>query len=420
MRDYLAAIRERTVVFDGGMGATLEQFDLSLEEDYRLPGRCHEALVLNRPDVIEGVHASMVEAGAEVLETDTFQASRLKLGEWGLAEHTLRDQPQGGARSPGARPARTRFVAGSIGPTGFLPASDDPTLGQIGFAELREVFAEQASGLIAGGADLIIIETTQDILELKAAVFGIREAFGEAGRAGADPVQRLAAAQRRQDAAGHRHQRRRWRPSRALESTPSGSTARPAPRTCATRSASWASSARSRSTASRTPACRCRARTARRSSPRSPGPLAEVLGDFVDRYGISIVGGCCGTTPDAHRGDRRADPRPGSPAAAPPAPGPRQLDDRRDPARAVATPDAGRRAGQLAGLAQGQGDAARRRLRRPARRRRGPGRRRRPRARRLRRAHRAPGRGRPDARGRQADLARRSPPRSRSTPPSPT
>src|SRR6478609_11504243 len=89
MRDFLAATRDRVVVFDGGMGATLEQFDLSLEKDYRLPGRCHEALVLNRPDVIEGVHTSMLDAGAEVLETDTFQASRLKLDEWGLAEHTL-------------------------------------------------------------------------------------------------------------------------------------------------------------------------------------------------------------------------------------------------------------------------------------------------------------------------------------------
>src|SRR3712207_9410402 len=89
MRDYLAAVRDHVVVFDGGMGATLEQFDLSLEEDYRLPGRCHEALVLNRPDVIQGVHESMVAAGAEVVETDTFQASRLKLAEWGLAEHTF-------------------------------------------------------------------------------------------------------------------------------------------------------------------------------------------------------------------------------------------------------------------------------------------------------------------------------------------
>src|ERR671934_1645052 len=89
MRDFLAATRERIVVFDGGMGATLEQFDLSLENDYHLPGRCHEVLVLNRPDVIEGVHTAMLEAGAEVVETDTFQASRLKLSEWGLEDHTL-------------------------------------------------------------------------------------------------------------------------------------------------------------------------------------------------------------------------------------------------------------------------------------------------------------------------------------------
>src|SRR4051795_6392441 len=89
MRDFLAATRERVVVFDGGMGATLEQFDLSLENDYRLPGRAHEALVLNRPDVIEEVHASMLAAGAEVVETDTFQASRLKLEEWGLDDHTM-------------------------------------------------------------------------------------------------------------------------------------------------------------------------------------------------------------------------------------------------------------------------------------------------------------------------------------------
>ena len=87
-RDYLGAVRERVVVFDGGMGATLEQFDLTSEDYGGLEGKCHEALVLNRPDVIEGVHASMLDAGAEVLETDTFQASRIKLDEWGLGEHT--------------------------------------------------------------------------------------------------------------------------------------------------------------------------------------------------------------------------------------------------------------------------------------------------------------------------------------------
>jgi len=181
MRDYLRATRERVVVFDGGMGATLEQFDLSLEEDYRLPGRAHEALVLNRPDVIEGVHASMVEAGAEVVETDTFQASRLKLEEWGLADHTL-EINQRAAEIARKAVGEQRFVAGSIGPTGFLPASEEQSLGQIRFRELVEVFREQAHGLLLGGVDLLIIETAQDILEVKAAVFGAREAFTETGR----------------------------------------------------------------------------------------------------------------------------------------------------------------------------------------------------------------------------------------------
>src|SRR6478672_2052163 len=180
-RDFLAAVRERVVVFDGGMGATLEQFDLSLEKDYKLPGRAHEALVLNRPDVIEGVHASMIEAGAEVVETDTFQASRLKLDEWGLADHTLEINRRA-AEIARKAVGEQHFVAGSIGPTGHLPASDDPTLGAIRFRELVAVFEEQARGLVEGGVDLIIIETAQDILEVKAAIFGAREAFESVGR----------------------------------------------------------------------------------------------------------------------------------------------------------------------------------------------------------------------------------------------
>src|SRR3954465_7447562 len=145
MRDFMAATRDRVVVFDGSMGATLEQYDLSLEDDYRLPGRCHEALVLNRPDVIEQLHASMIEAGAEVVETDTFQGSRLKLDEWGLGEHTLEINTKAAEIARKAA-GPDRFVAGSIGPTGFLPASDDPTLGDISFGKLVETFTEQAQG----------------------------------------------------------------------------------------------------------------------------------------------------------------------------------------------------------------------------------------------------------------------------------
>src|SRR5437879_264063 len=180
-RDYLNAISNRVVVYDGGMGATLEQFDLTSEDYGGLEGKCHEALVLHRPDVIEGVHLSMLDAGADVVETCTFQGSRLKLDEWGLGEHTLeinRKAAEIARRAAGAH----RFVAGSIGPTGQLPASDDPTLGRITFRELVEIFTEQARGLLEGGVDLVTIETAQDILEVKAAVFGVREAFRLTGR----------------------------------------------------------------------------------------------------------------------------------------------------------------------------------------------------------------------------------------------
>src|SRR2546421_7989006 len=181
MRDFMEAVRSHVVVFDGGMGATLEQFDLTSEDYGGLPGKCHEALILHRPDVIQGVHESMLAAGAQVVETDTFQASRLKLGEWGLADHTLEINTKA-AQIARKAAGDERFVAGSIGPTGFLPASDDPTLGNISFRELVEVFTEQAKGLVEGGADLLIIETAQDILEVKAAIFGAREAFKQTGR----------------------------------------------------------------------------------------------------------------------------------------------------------------------------------------------------------------------------------------------
>src|SRR5256886_5702487 len=194
MRDFVEAINSRVVVYDGGMGATLEMFDLSSEDYGGLQGKCHEALVLHRPDVIQGVHESMLDAGAEVVETDTFQGSRLKLDEWGLGEHTL--QINTSAAQIARRAAgEERFVAGSIGPTGYLPASEDPALGQIRFGELVEGFTEQASGLLAGGGDPLVIRTAQDPLEGKAAAFRARAAVSAARRAGAGHTPGSLAAQ---------------------------------------------------------------------------------------------------------------------------------------------------------------------------------------------------------------------------------
>ncbi len=295
MRDFLAATRERVVVFDGGMGATLEQFDLSLEDDYRLPGRCHEALVLNRPDVIEGVHSSMLEAGAEVLETDTFQASRLKLSEWGLEDHTEEINLKA-AQIARKAAGEERFVAGSIGPTGFLPASDDPTLGQIRFSELVEVFEEQARGLIQGGVDLIIIETAQDILEVKAAMFGARQAFKELGRA--VPIQTSVSLlpQGGKMLLGT--------DISSVLTTLEALGADVIGLNCSTGPEDMRDAIRFLGEFSSKPLhCIPNAGIPHQGPngetifPEEPEPLAGTLGEFVERYGVGIVGGCCGTTP---------------------------------------------------------------------------------------------------------------------------
>jgi 5-methyltetrahydrofolate--homocysteine methyltransferase len=295
-RDFLAATRSRVVVFDGGMGATLEQFELTSDDYGGLPGKCHEALVLHRPDVIEGVHTSMLDAGAEVLETDTFQASRLKLDEWGLGEHTLEINTRA-AQIARKAAGEQRFVAGSIGPTGMLPASDDPTLGAISFGELVEIFTEQARGLLDGGVDLIIIETAQDILEVKASVFGAREAFKLAGRS--VPIQTSVTLLPQGgkmllgtdiDAA--------LTTLTALDVDVVGLN-------CSTGPEDMRDAIRFLGEFSPLP-IHCipnaglpvQGPDGETIFPEAPEPLANVLGEFVERFGVSIVGGCCGTTPD--------------------------------------------------------------------------------------------------------------------------
>src|SRR5881394_4241878 len=295
-RDYIATTRERVVVFDGGMGATLEQFDLTQEDYGGLLGKCHEALVLNRPDVIEGVHASMLEAGAEVVETDSFQGSRLKLDEWGLGEHTHEINVKA-AQIARKAAGEDRFVAGSIGPTGFLPASDDPTLGDISFRKLVEAFAEQAKGLVEGGADLIIIETAQDILEVKASIFGAREAFAEAGRT--LPIQCSVSLlpQGGKMLLGTDIQ--------AVLTTLTALDVDVIGLNCSTGPEDMREAIRFLGERSPLPVhCIPNAGLPLQGPdgetifPEQPEPLAATLGEFVERYGVGIVGGCCGTTPE--------------------------------------------------------------------------------------------------------------------------
>ncbi len=319
MRDYLKAIATRVVVYDGGMGATLEQFDLTQEDYGGLQGKCHEALVLNRPDVIEGVHASMLEAGAEVVETDTFQASRIKLDEWGLAQYTVEVNTKAAEIARSAA-GEHRFVAGSIGPTGHLPASEDPTLGQIRFRELVETFTEQAAGLLDGGVDLLIIETAQDILEVKAAIFGARAAFKSIGRA--VPIHTSVSL------LPNGGKMLLGTDISAVLTTLEALKVDVIGLNCSTGPEDMRDAIRFLGEHCSVPvACIPNAGLPLQGPdgetifPEKPIPLAESLREFVERYGVGIVGGCCGTTPEHIQAIvERVGGRPVGPRPAPRAP----------------------------------------------------------------------------------------------------
>src|SRR5690349_96099 len=158
MRDFLEALKSRVLIFDGSMGANLQDLELTADDfgGAKYEG-CIDALCITRPDAPARLHCGFLEAGVDVVETNTFQASRLRLQEWGLADQT-REINRAGAQIARAQcdafeqqDQRPRFVAGAIGPTGFLPSSDDPTLSNIAFRTLVKTFEEQASGLIEGG-----------------------------------------------------------------------------------------------------------------------------------------------------------------------------------------------------------------------------------------------------------------------------
>ena len=314
MRDYRSAIRTHVVLYDGGMGATLEQFDLSLENDYKLPGRAHEALVLHRPDVIAGVHESFVEAGADVVQTDTFQASRLKLDEWGLGDATVEINRRG-AEIARKAVGETRFVAGSVGPTGFLPASDDPTLGDISFRTLVGTFTEQCRGLIEGGVDVILIETAQDILEVKAAIFGARAAMKEAGRE--VPIQTQVSL------LPNGGKMLLGTDISAVLTTLEALGVDAIGLNCSTGPEDMRDAIRFLGEYSPVPvSCIPNAgipiqgHDGETIFPEGPEQFSKTLIDFVERYDVSIVGGCCGSTPDHIRmvadgvKGRRCKPRP--------------------------------------------------------------------------------------------------------------
>lgn len=179
--EFLTALKERVLIFDGAMGTSIHKYDLSLD-DYLGYENCPEILVESKPHVIEEIHQSYFEVGCDVIETDSFGGSPVVLQEFGLADRAYELNFKAAALARRVADAfstreRKRFVSGSIGPTTKLPS-----LGHISFDEMREAYYTQVSGLVDGGADLLQFETGQDLLQAKAAIIAMLDYFARCGK----------------------------------------------------------------------------------------------------------------------------------------------------------------------------------------------------------------------------------------------
>ncbi|MFN2460891.1 MAG: methionine synthase [Candidatus Velthaea sp.] len=299
---YLDALDRRVLVFDGAMGTQLMALEL---DDAAFGGApyhgCNEALVLSRPNLIAAIHEAYFEAGADVVETDTFTASRLKLDEYGLGTRVAEINREGArlARAAADRiatPDRPRFVAGAMGPTGMLISSSDPTLSRITFDELVGLYEEQATHLVEGGVDLLLLETSQDLLEMKAAIAGIVRAFDRGARR--VPIQ----AQATLDVTGRMLL---GTDIRAVCATLDALPIDVIGLNCSTGPTHMRDAVRylvdnSRCYVSVIPNAGLPVMGPKGETiyPELPDEMAAELGKFVTDFGVNAIGGCCGTTPE--------------------------------------------------------------------------------------------------------------------------
>ncbi|HTX02860.1 MAG TPA: methionine synthase [Candidatus Acidoferrales bacterium] len=298
---FLAALHDRVLVFDGAMGTQLMALEL---DDAAFGGAsyhgCNEALVLTRPELISNIHTAYLEAGADVLETDSFTASRHKLDEYGLGEKTLEINRRAAeiARDAADRFStadKPRFVAGSLGPTGMLISSSDPALSKITFEQLAAIYGEQARALVEGGSDLLLIETSQDLLEMKAAIIGIVREFDRGLRR--VPIQ----AQATLDVTGRMLLGSDIRAVRVtLEALPIDVIGL----NCSTGPQHMREPVRYLGETSRCPisvipnaGLPLMGPKGETIYPEQPQEMARELLAFVRDFGVSAIGGCCGTTP---------------------------------------------------------------------------------------------------------------------------
>jgi 5-methyltetrahydrofolate--homocysteine methyltransferase len=293
-QEFDQLLRERVLVFDGATGTNLQLHNPTVDDYAGLEG-CTEILLETHPEWIEQLHASFFEAGCQVVETDSFGANRIVLAEYGIAEraYELNVKAAQLARKVAQQfstPELPRFVAGSMG-----PGTKIPSLGDITFDILRRNYAEQAGGLIDGGADLLLIETCQDILQVKAATVGTFDALAKARKELPVMVQvtieqvtgtmlvgtDMAAA------------------ITAMEPYPIASFGL----NCATGPQEMSEHVRTLSQQwpryiSVLPNAGLPENDGGKAVYKlTPEALAAHLKDFILRFGVNIVGGCCGTTP---------------------------------------------------------------------------------------------------------------------------
>jgi 5-methyltetrahydrofolate--homocysteine methyltransferase len=301
VRDYLHSLQERVLIYDGAMGTQLMALELSAADfgGERYLG-CNEALVLTRPDLIRAIHSAYLQAGADVVETDSFTASRLKLDEYDLGAKTY-DINYAAARlareacDAASTPERPRFAAGAMGPTGMLVSSSDPSLSKITFEELARIYGEQARALIEGGVDLLLLETMQDLLELKAAIAGITREFDRGLRRVPIQAQPTLITEGRMLLGTD---------IRAITATLDALPIDVIGLNCSTGPSQMRDAIRylaenSRCFVSVIPNAGLPLMGPKGETiyPESPEELAKELAGFVKEFGVNVVGGCCGSTP---------------------------------------------------------------------------------------------------------------------------
>ena len=300
-RRYLDLLSHKVVVFDGAMGTSLQKMNLTMHHygSEKLVG-CIDYLVISYPSAVEAVHRSFLEVGVDVIETCTFRSNRLTLGEYGLGDRVI--EINTAAASLAKKLAvefsthdHPRLAAGSIGPSGKLPSIDDPQLSDITFDQLSDLFKEQAIGLLQGGVDLILIETSQDILEVKAVIHGIHRAFEETGIF--LPIQ----AQVTLDTTGRMLL---GTDITAVEKILDGLAIDVIGLNCSTGPDYMREPIMTLDEISPLPiSCIPNAGLplnidGQAVYPLQPEPFAEALFEFAEKYHVNVVGGCCGTTPD--------------------------------------------------------------------------------------------------------------------------